>query len=131
MYDAHGNVYVTGYFTGVVDFDPGDAVYNLTADGSFENAFIAKYTKDGALLWAFDLGGRNFNNLGYDIKVDAHDMIYVTGGVSGNNVDFDPSSGVYNLSQGTYQTGFIAKYNGAKKPDDPSFFNGLLVLAAL
>jgi hypothetical protein len=31
--DTLGNVYTTGYYEGTVDFDPGPAIFNLTAVG--------------------------------------------------------------------------------------------------
>ena len=39
--DSSGNVYTTGYFTGTVDFDPGPAIFNLTAAGN-SDIFILK-----------------------------------------------------------------------------------------
>ena len=31
--DAAGSVYTTGYFSGVMDFDPGPSTFYMTADG--------------------------------------------------------------------------------------------------
>ena len=39
--DAGGNVYITGYFTGTVDFDPGAGMTNLTSVGSID-VFVLK-----------------------------------------------------------------------------------------
>ena len=49
--DASGNIYVTGYFIGPVDFDPGPGVMKLTPTAGHINAFLAKYTGAGALAW--------------------------------------------------------------------------------
>jgi hypothetical protein len=41
LVDGSGNVYVTGYFDGTADFDPGPAMFNLTSNGFFD-AYIVK-----------------------------------------------------------------------------------------
>jgi hypothetical protein len=53
--DADGYAYVSGYFAGTVDFDPSPGTFNLTSTGSFD-AFAAKYSPAGGLVWATDLG---------------------------------------------------------------------------
>ncbi|MCC6383869.1 MAG: hypothetical protein LC117_06740 [Bacteroidia bacterium] len=54
--DALGNVYVTGYFSGTIDFDPGASIYNLTSAGSVD-VFISKLNTSGNFVWAEQLGG--------------------------------------------------------------------------
>ncbi len=106
----------------MVDFNPGNGVYNLTANDISSNAFIAKYDSNDSLLWAFDLGG-NGEDFGYHIKADDKGMIYVTGGFAGTNIDFDPSANTHNLScTNNTNGGFIVKYDGSKEPQDASFF---------
>src|SRR5205085_8751966 len=53
--DTAGNFYVTGTFQGKVDFKPGTGSVFLTAKGQ-GSAFVAKYTPNGALVWAKMLG---------------------------------------------------------------------------
>lgn len=50
--DSDGNVYVTGFFEGTLDF--GQSL--LTSVGDFD-IFLAKYSSDGDLLWATRAGG--------------------------------------------------------------------------
>ncbi|MES2649199.1 MAG: SBBP repeat-containing protein [Bacteroidota bacterium] len=48
--DASGNVYTTGFFKGIVDFDPGPGIKNLHALG-IEDIYISKLDSFGKLLW--------------------------------------------------------------------------------
>ncbi len=56
--DSNDNVYVTGYFSGTVDFDPGDGIFELTSKDSQPDIFILKLSGvDGSLIWAKQIGG--------------------------------------------------------------------------
>ncbi|MBC7494681.1 MAG: T9SS type A sorting domain-containing protein [Flavobacterium sp.] len=48
--DSSGNVYVSGYFAGTTDFDPGVAVLNKISVGQI-SLFITKLDVSGNLLW--------------------------------------------------------------------------------
>src|SRR5262249_31786455 len=95
--DSAGNIYVTGYFTGTADFDPGPGVYNITSAG-LPDAFVAKYTAAGRFVWArpFGGGGASGRCLGMAIAVDGSGNVYTTGDFCGT-VDFDPGSGTLNI----------------------------------
>ncbi len=86
--DATGNVYVTGEFRGVVDFDPsvlGQCTLDSTAEGgspSTSDVFVAKYDPAGALVWAKQFGGAN-NDAGSILQLDRSGNIYVAGGFTG------------------------------------------------
>ena len=54
--DASGNVYTTGWFNGIVDFDPGVGIFNVSSLGS-EDVFISKLDPAGNFLWAQRMGG--------------------------------------------------------------------------
>jgi hypothetical protein len=56
--DKAGNVYTTGYFNGIVDFDPGPGTFNLTAGGN-PDRFISKLDAAGNFIWARQMGGHN------------------------------------------------------------------------
>ena len=44
--DAVGNVYITGTYTGTIDFDPGPGVYTLST--IYRNVFITKLDVSGS-----------------------------------------------------------------------------------
>ena len=56
--DKQNNIYVTGIYSGTVDFDPSPTgVYNLTSINNTYDTYLAKYTSAGKLLWAVSVGG--------------------------------------------------------------------------
>lgn len=94
-HDAAGNFYVTGGFTGTVDFDPGPTNVSLTSTSpTLTDIFVAKYTSTGALVWARAIGGDGIDE-GRGIAVDGSGNVYTTGlfnsSSGGAPVDFDPS----------------------------------------
>lgn len=111
--DISGNIYITGRFTDVIDFDPGTSVYNLMSLGT-SSVFVEKLSANGDFIWAKHMLG-SFNNggVGRSIAVDDSRNVYLTGEFS-DIMDFDPGSGTYNL-QAVALTGrsnsFIAKLN--------------------
>jgi len=68
--DNQNNVYVTGYFSGTVDFDPSAGVKNLTSVGGYD-IYVAKYTPAGALIWAVSMGGTGLDQANY-MTVDSN-----------------------------------------------------------
>lgn len=108
--DAAGNVYVTGYFAGTVDFDPSASTFNLTSTGWYDG-YVAKYSTAGTLVWAFRIGGSLSDEYGYDINATSGDL-YVTGSFS-STVDFDPGAGVVNRTNVSGNDIWLAKYTQA------------------
>ncbi len=105
--DATGNVYIAGRFSGTVDFDPNASTTNLTSAGSVDG-FFAKYTSEGNLVWAKNIGGIGNDDI-REIEVDASGNIYVSGRF-GSTADFDPDAGVFNLTSAGGNDVFFAKY---------------------
>lgn len=93
--DSSGNVYVTGYFRGTVDFDPGAGVQNLVSAGG-EDIFVLKLDSVGDFVWARRIGGLG-RELSYGIAVDDTANVYTTGSYGGT-IDFDPGAGTANLT---------------------------------
>jgi hypothetical protein len=86
--DALSNVYVTGFFNGTVDFDPGVGIANLSSNGG-QDIFVVKFNSSGNFVNAFNMGG-SANETPYSIALDIAGNIYTTGAFNGT-VDFDPS----------------------------------------
>ena len=105
--DPDGSVYVTGTFSGSVDFDPGTGLTVLTSVG-LADIFLAKYTAAGALVWADRLGGTAADTV-TSLARDASGNLYIAGGFEGA-ADFDPGPGNQVLTSLGSADGFIAKF---------------------
>lgn len=110
--DSNGNVYTTGYFGGIVDFDPGVGTFNLTSAGG-RDIFISKLDPSGGFIWAKRFGGAT-DDKGSGITVDKYGNVYTIGDFYGT-VDFEPGVGIYNLSAAGSAGSdvFISKLNAA------------------
>jgi hypothetical protein len=106
--DGPGNAYITGYFTGMADFDPGNSTANLTSAGA-SDIFIGKYDPSGNYLYAKRMGGTNYS-FGESITADISGNVFITGTFYGT-ADFDPGAGVVNLATAGEGDVFIAKYS--------------------
>jgi hypothetical protein len=109
--DKGGGVYVTGSFSGTVDFDPGSSTANLTSAGGAD-IFILKLDRFGNYTWAKKVGGTGYD-YGNSIAIDDADNIYTGGNFSGTNVDFNPGSGTANLTSAGDTDAFILKLNAS------------------
>jgi len=88
--DSNGHLWVTGQFSGLTDFDPGDGEYWSNAQG-LTDIFILKLDVFGQFLLARTFGGTG-DDAGYGICSLPGQGIALTGRFSGN-VDFDVSAG--------------------------------------
>lgn len=98
--DSLGNIYMTGYFSDSVDFDPGPGNYFMKSKGDGD-AFVMKMDAQGGFVWAKQIMGSDESVLfsfetGFAIDLDPSGNI-VVGGMFYDTVDFDPGVGVYNL----------------------------------
>ncbi len=94
--DTIGNIFITGYFEGAIDFDPGPGTTLLTAVGTW-NVFYLKLDTAGALVWVKSLPVttqtyHNEGNWGAKLSTDPQGDLIATGRFSGT-IDFDPGAG--------------------------------------
>ncbi|HEX9746098.1 MAG TPA: SBBP repeat-containing protein [bacterium] len=106
-FDQFGNLYVTGFFQGEVDFDPDGSSDVHTSNGDWD-AFISKFNVYGEHQWTYTWGG-GFDDRGFDITVNDLGRIFVAGMFS-ESVDFDPGPGdEWHQSNGKSDA-FVVKY---------------------
>ena len=92
-----GNIYFSGYFIGVFDFDPGAANYYLTA--ASQAIYTGKLNSNHEIVWAKTMGGPLFDYC-ESMSLDEEENIYTTGSFE-NVADFDPGdSAIYLTSAG-------------------------------
>ena len=122
-YDSGGN------FIWVVDFNtslPSSEIQDVAIDGSGNSylvgstniniagsgdAFVAKYTADGVLEWAFSFGDSS-RDTGYGVDVDGAGNVFVAGRLGQGTIDVDPSSAVTLLTISPAESeAFVAKYD--------------------
>ncbi len=112
--DASGNVYTTGFFAGMIDFDPGAGTLSMTHAGnnSATDAFVSKLDPSGNLVWAKQLGSVD-DEEAYSILVDAMGDVYTVGFYQ-STADFNPGPTVYNLnSVADSHDIFVSKLNSS------------------
>ncbi len=108
--DSTDNIYVTGTFGNIVDFDPGAGTFNMNA-GSFDDGFVWKLDASGNFVWVQQLASTD-SFTATDVEIDSADNVLVTGGFY-NTVDFDPGAGTYQLtSTGNYDV-FVVQLTSA------------------
>ena len=105
--DQQGNIVVIGYFNGtsVIDLDPGDGDF-LLQGGNTQHAFLAKYNKEGQLLWGKALYERSGTN--HYMALSDNGTIYVLSRFNGLVTTF----GGTQLDAGTSTSNaFLGKYS--------------------
>lgn len=104
--DPSGNIYLTGHFSGIVDFDPSVGTSNLTSAGDYD-IFVCKLDAAGNFLWAKRIGNSN-GDYSWDLVLDVMSNVYVTGQFFGT-VDFNPGAGTSNMTSAGGYDFFILK----------------------
>ncbi len=105
--DDTGNIYLTGNFSATVDFDPGPGIYELVSEGDTD-IFVMKMDLQGNLLWAKSFGAQGSADQGTSLDIDASGNVYTTGAFR-FTVDFNPGTGIYELTSNGYRDVFILK----------------------
>lgn len=103
--DKDKNIYTTGSFNGVVDFDPNASSYSLSSNSA--DIFVSKLDSLGNFVWAKQMGGMYIDH-SFSIEIDKSDNILTTGRFKGT-ADFDPGSSTYFLTSADDQDVFVSK----------------------
>ena len=109
--DLAGNLYVAGGFEGTAaTFGAGASPPALNSIGG-EDGFVAKFTADGAVVWARRFGGTSSERI-EDVAVDAAANVYAVGTFSGQ-ADALPEAGAAIVSNGSESDGFVVSFTSS------------------
>ena len=113
VYDTTGNVFITGWFYGVSDFDPGHLIFNLDSEGATA-MFITKLDSNGMHIWTKGvIPFTGYTCSGNSIDLDPAGNLYIGGHFYGGPVDFDPGPGSYILNGSGESDIFLLKLNAS------------------
>ncbi len=93
--DERGNLYLTGFFTGTIDFDPGTGVYPM--NGNTSGQYICRINNDGTFGWAKQMTSTYPRMV--SVKKGNVYMSFESFGYQ----DVDFSAGVYAIASNKYQ----------------------------
>ncbi len=120
--DTSGNVYITGYTNSTTGIATAQA-YQATKGGSStdRDAFLAKFSSSGNLLWATYFGGGS-DDEAEGVSCDVYGNVYITGMTQ--STSGIATSGSYQSSMGGAQDVFVAKFNGNGQIKWASYYGG-------
>jgi Beta-propeller repeat/Secretion system C-terminal sorting domain len=114
--DGSDNIYITGRFTGAVDFDPGTGSaaitsFSFTGRSPKSDGFVCQLNAAGSYGWAKQLGGSS-EDIGRSIALDGNRNVYSTGSFTGKS-DFNPATGknYYYLTSKGLKDIYVSKLN--------------------
>jgi len=110
--DGEGNMYVTGRFEGMVDFDPGTGAEVYISSGAGYDAYLSKFNFLGDHQWARVWGAEDLNDYGWSVHAGGLDAVYVIGNFEGV-CDFDPGAGIEELASNGETDIFLSSFNSA------------------
>jgi len=106
--DSVDNIYVTGYYSSYVDFDPGPDAETRYCEG-YNDIYLSKFDSDGNFLWVRTMGNYGYDSA-TDVAVDVFDSVYICGSYN-QTVDFDPGAGVDERTSFGASDFFLVKFH--------------------
>ncbi|HRK53538.1 MAG TPA: IPT/TIG domain-containing protein [Cyclobacteriaceae bacterium] len=106
---SSGFVYITGYFEGSADFDPGPGSFVISIPNSPGNGdvYVLKLDLDGNFVWARNLGDPSGPSRPSHISIGPSGEVLTSGSFQ-STADFDPGLGAFNLVSSGSSDGFIS-----------------------
>jgi hypothetical protein len=114
---SDGSIFVSGHFTGTVDFDPGAGVTSVTAANGVEEAVVLKLNAGGQLQWvrAFTMTAEDAaSGESSRLALAADGSLYATGSFRGQ-IDLDPGAGtdLHRTPNNDVLNGYVVKLTSA------------------
>lgn len=119
--DASGNVYITGYTISVSGIaTPGS--YQATFGGGPDDAFLAKFSSTGSILWATYYGGSQ-NDQGHSLAIDGSGYVYMAGHTASSSGIVSPGAHQTSFASGVYD-GFFTRFSSAGVRQWATYYGG-------
>lgn len=103
---SKGDLYVTGYYTGTMDFNAGGGV-NVHSSVGGDDAFVLKLDGDGSYIWSKSFGGTS-SDKGLDLILDNNGQIVLYGDFW-LSCNFQTVSGLVTIKSEVATDGYILK----------------------
>lgn len=107
----NGSIFMLGYFTDTVDFDPGPGVFELITDEGTESVYLTKLDVNGSFLWAKEISSE-YTAIGKSLEVITSGKgqgIYIAGSYL-TSIDADPGGNMHLLTASDfYVDAFVLK----------------------
>jgi Secretion system C-terminal sorting domain len=105
-----GSIYAYGHFGGTVDFDPGEEVYEVTAESSHD-LYIVKLDENGNFDWVSTISSETvILARGLDVDTSENGGIFISGSFQGLQ-QFDPNSDDYTFTSTFQEDGYLCKFD--------------------
>ena len=108
--DAEGNFFVTGYYSGKGVSFSDELFLNIDTSGTSYDPFLAKFKKDGKLVWVSTFGGTSYDE-GNAVCIDKEGNVYVAGDFRSPSIIIGSSTFFNSTFDGIDSDIFIAKYD--------------------
>lgn len=116
---SSNDIYITGGFQGVTDFNPSLVNEFIDSTGGNTDAFILKISNNGDFLWQKSLKGGQ-GELGHSISTDMNDGVYLAGEFY---LDCDFGGGIGALNSQGESDMFLMKIGATASVIDVGVFN--------
>lgn len=118
--DNSSNVYISGYHSGTVDFNPASGLTSNSTSHGGNDGFLVKLNDAGSFTGNLQKIAGQDNDVVNDVSVNSTSGDYViAGGIQSSNVDFNPGVSNNSLSSLGGFDAYLAKYTPCSMPVPP------------
>lgn len=122
--DKHGNVFITGHTSSTqTSFPITSGAYQTSYGGGDRDAFVAKFTPTGGLLWSTYVGLSSTDD-GYGFAVDSNDNVAALVTTFDNGTDDLATSGAWDPTHNGNYDVLIIKFNATGQRLWATYFGG-------
>ncbi|MEO8590253.1 MAG: hypothetical protein ABI432_12845 [Flavobacteriales bacterium] len=110
--DDEGNIYVTGTYDGVCDFDPDPALTAEHTSFGIQDYYLASYGPAGALRWVSWGSEGMERDFGLHLAITGRDGLFACGKFNSARMDLDPTAASLDIANHGLYDMFLVRYAG-------------------